>query len=186
MEIVRISEVNTEMSDIDNTTSPKETYVRDIIIEYPVVRYILVALHILTITLAAIGNGALVYIIIKRWRKTRKNVTTYLVFNLAMTELVGIIFYQPMRLVDILLPEAFDAESELIYCKTSGFVSAFFAGVSFHTIVGISQERFLLICYPLKAKSILTIRRTRNIMLSIWLFGFSLHEEYFHCMGTFY
>ena len=178
MDIVEISEssgnyVNTGYT-IISPEPPDIHYISDIIIELPLVRCILVALQIIAIILASIGNGLLIYIILKHWRKHKSNVTAYLVLNLALTEFIRTIFHQPMRLMDILLPEA-ELTSEfnnLVFCKAAGFFSAFFAGVAFHTIVGISIERLLLICYPLKAKGILTVSRMRNIIIYIWIIAF--------------
>ena len=149
-----------------------EFYAQDILLELPALRYVMVALHIFMIIVAAFGNGALIYIILRNWRKHSNNVTVYLILNLVVTELLRTMFHQPLRLRDILRPDVVLTNHDVIYCKTSGFFTAFFSCVAFHTIVGISQERLLLICFPLRAKGILTVEITRNIVISIWLLAF--------------
>ncbi len=159
---------NTKMVNITN-----RTYYDDII-ENAGVRYGLVTIHAVAILLAALGNGSVVYFIIK-YRRLRSNVTAFLVLNLAVCDLIGATVHQPMRLVDILLP--FSENNGTItlsetYCQITGFFSSFFSGVGIHTVLMISQERLLLICYPLKAKGIITVTRTMKAITGVWILSF--------------
>lgn len=159
-----------------NFLSPNRTYFSDLV-ELPGVRYTLVALHVFITVLAAIGNGLLIYFILKT-RKMRTNVTAYLVLNLAVCDLVTTCIHQPMRLADIIMPFSYKdegSESNRIsktYCQVMEFVAAFFAGVAFHTIVAISQERHLLVCYPLKARGWLTVSRIKKLVVLLWTVSF--------------
>ena len=140
------------------------------LIELPTVRNCLIFLHVLGIILGAIGNGLLIYSMLRHRKRMRSNVTAYLVLNLVVCQMVCITVYQPMRLADILLPSTSVSESgQNLYCQISGFFATFFGCVAFHTIVAISQERLVLICWPLWAKRVLTVRNTRLLLASIWL-----------------
>ena len=63
-------------------------------------------------------------------------------------------------------------EDTIEFCQVSGFIALFLACAAFHTIVAISQERLLLICYPLTARTYLTKNATWKILLSIWVVAF--------------
>ena len=145
------------------------------LIDFPIVRYSLVVVYVLAILLAATGNGLLFYVIIRQ-RKLRNSSTAYLVLNLATCDFISTVVYQPMRLMDMLLPFSKEHRSVLtesnVYCKVTGFMMSFTACVAFHSIVAISQERLLLICYPLKAKSLITVAKTRGILLMVWTTSF--------------
>jgi cholecystokinin A receptor len=141
------------------------------IIELPMVRYCLIILHVVGIVLGAVGNGLLIYSMLRHRKRMRSNVTAYLILNLVVCQTVCTTVYQPMRLTDILLPAAVAAGSGsggTLYCQISGFFASFFSCVSFHTIVAISQERLVLICLPLWAKRVLTVRNTRLLLAAIW------------------
>ena len=150
------------------------TYFSDLV-EVPGIRYTLVVLHVLTILLAGMGNGTLIYFILKN-RKLRTNVTAYLVLNLAVCDFITTCIHQPMRLADILMPFAYkDVDNTKItktYCQIKEFMAALFAGVAFHTIVAISQERHLLVCYPLQARGWLTVTRIKTLLVTIWVVSF--------------
>ena len=143
------------------------------LVELAGVRYTLVALHVLTTILAGFGNGTLIYFILKN-RKLRTNVTAYLVLNLAVCDFITTCIHQPMRLADILMPFTYKDSARITqtYCQIKEFIAAFFAGVAFHTIVAISQERHLLVCYPLEARGWLTVSRIKKLLCLIWVVSF--------------
>lgn len=70
------------------------------------------------------------------------------------------------------MPICLGFEDTIEFCQVSGFVALFLACVAFHTIVAISQERLLLICYPLMARTYLTSNATWKILVSIWIVAF--------------
>jgi cholecystokinin A receptor len=93
-------------------------------------------------------------------------VTALLILNLAFCDFV-IVLMTPLRVADILMPR--NPDSGDVYCKVGSFFSLFLACITFLSIVAISYERLLLICYPLKAKSLLTVSRTLKIILASWV-----------------
>ena len=142
------------------------------LIENVYVRYCVAGFQILAIFLAIFGNGYVIYCIC-RHRRFRKNIAAYLVLNLALCDLFNAAVFQPMSLVDILLPFSHKYRIQNpVYCKTTGFLLSFVQAVTFHTILAISQERLLLICYPFKAKGWLTVQKVKAVLLFIWLSSF--------------
>ena len=149
----------------DNSTNG--TKVRDLI-ERPEVRYTLIAFQLLFILLATLGNGFLIFFIFRNWRVTRRNVTAFLVLNLAICDFINVIVYQPMKLADLFLYQEDPGSGSLVFCKVTGYFSSFFAGVAFCCMVAISVERMLLICHPFSAKRYLTFRNLVIVMVVIW------------------
>ena len=131
--------------------------------------YVYIAFQVIAIILASLGNGALLYIFTRHWKRTRRNITVYFILNLAVCDFLKATIHQPLRLLDITLSDNLVHHSKF-YCQVTGYFSAFIAGVSFHSILAISIDRYLLICHPLRAKSVLTIGRAKKLLGIIWIF----------------
>lgn len=151
----------------DNVSNRRQT--TDIIVEIPAILYSLVALQVTAIVLAGLGNALLLYVFTTQWKKARRNVTVYFIINLAICDFLKATIHQPLRLLDITLSDQIVHHSKA-YCQITGYFSAFIQGVSFHSILAISIDRYLLICHPFRAKSVLTVGRARKLLLVIWIF----------------
>lgn len=137
---------------------------------FSAVRYVAISFFIIGNVTAVIGNLLVLLLVWKR-RSLRQNATIIFIVNLALCDLISSVIYRPLFLVDLLLPFTSDTSKHYTnknYCKTSTFFQAIFAAVGFHTIVAISLERFILIVYPLKAKSACSIGRAKKILFCIW------------------
>ena len=143
------------------------------LIEHDLIRYTLIVLHVIGIIISVIGNGFLIgyVVLLARGRRRPTNATAYLIMNLATCDLLQTLIQEPMQLIDaIRLYGSFRDTME--YCKTVGFSVIFLGCVGFHTIVAISQERLLLICYPLTAKRWLTRATMWKVLVVIWVVAF--------------
>lgn len=140
------------------------------IISYKGVRITIFILYLIGILAAIVGNSCVILIVYKK-QSLRRNPTILFICNLALCDIVSCLLYRPLFLVELFLPfrknipEAYD---HLVQCKVTGYFQALFAGVIFHTMMAISQERLLLIVRPLQAKSLCSTSRTRKILLLIW------------------
>ena len=132
----------------------------------------LVVFHILAMIIAALGNGSVIVFIMK-YRRMRSNTTAYLVLNLAICDFTIAVLHTPMRLVDILVPKHDGSvHITIAYCQVSGFFTSLISGVGYYTVALISLERFLLICYPLQTKGMLSISRTLKVLAGVWALSF--------------
>lgn len=152
----------------EGTNIKNGTDVQDIF-EIPAVRYVFVAFYAVGIILATLGNGYLIFYIIHHRRRTRKNVTAWLILNLAFCDFI-ITILTPLRVADILMPR--NSDDGEIYCKVGSFFSLFLACIAYMSIVAISCERLLLICYPFQSKSWLTVSNTAKVILASWTLSF--------------
>lgn len=144
------------------------------LIEHDLIRYTLIALHVIGIIISVVGNGFLIgYVVLHARGRSRRptNATAYLILNLATCDLVKTLIQEPMRLIDVVKPYG-SFRDTMEFCKTAGFTVIFLGCVGFHTIVAISQERLLLICYPLTAKRWLTRATMWKVLVVIWVVAF--------------
>ena len=147
---------------------------RSDIIEYPGVRFTMVAINCLVIVLGALGNGFVLYFLIRYRRRTRQSTTPYLLINLAVCDFFVTTVHQPLRVIDILLPFATHGPVgiTLTYCKVTFFLASIFSAVGFHTLVLIGLERYLMICLPFKSKTWVTVSNTFKAIAAIWIIAF--------------
>ena len=165
-----------QMPALNSTSPPADTYPD--IIEVPAVRYVIIVVHLVPAILAIAGNS-LVLLLVYRKKSLRKNPTILFILNLAVCDLISCLISRPLFLLDLLLPFDNHHEEEeyivsLDYCKVTLFFQALISAVGFHTIVAISQERLLLICFPLHAKALCSTSRATKIVLIIWIVSVGL------------
>lgn len=93
--------MSSETSDYGN-----DSLMRDAdLIELPVIRNSLAALHIGAIAMSALGNGLLITYVLyhcRRHGRVKETAGTNLILNLAVCDLVSSAVNQPMRLFDML------------------------------------------------------------------------------------
>ncbi|XP_038565564.1 olfactory receptor 1-like [Micropterus salmoides] len=119
--------------------------------------------------LTVIGNGLLLSVIYLV--KTLHTPKYMIVFNLALTDLCGSTALIP-KLLDTFL---FDRRY-IVYeaCLSYMFFVLFFTGVQSWTLVTMSYDRFIAICFPLKYHSIVTKPAIAAMLLFAWVFFLSV------------
>lgn len=163
-----VKQIPEAMSTMATEVNVTEKTVHDIITNTGF-RITIVVIHVIAIVMAALGNGSVIFFIIK-YRRMRHNVTAYLVLNLAVCDFTGAVLHQPMRLVDILVPLHDGAVTiTKTYCQVTGFFASLFSGVGYYTVALISLERFLLICYPLETKGMISVKKTIRVLVLVWI-----------------
>ena len=136
------------------------------------VRTILVAVYFVLCVIGSFGNALVLYYLYCNRNHSRTNSTCYLIMNLSLCDLFTLTIHLPLRAVEILLP--FTTNEPLItslsYCQVGNYVGYVIIAVGYHTLLTISLERFLLICYPLKSKSLVSAKNAWRIIAFIWIF----------------
>ncbi|XP_038565567.1 olfactory receptor 1-like [Micropterus salmoides] len=119
--------------------------------------------------LTVIGNGLLLSVIYLV--KTLHTPKYMIVFNLALTDLCGSTALIP-KLLDTFL---FDRRY-IVYeaCLSYMFFVLFFGGVQSWTLVTMSYDRFIAICFPLRYHSIVTKPAIAAMLLFAWFFLLSV------------
>ncbi|XP_045895436.1 olfactory receptor 1-like [Micropterus dolomieu] len=119
--------------------------------------------------LTVIGNGLLLSVIYLV--KTLHTPKYMIVFNLALTDLCGSTALIP-KLLDTFL---FDRRY-IVYeaCLSYMFFVLFFGSVQSWTLVTMSYDRFIAICFPLRYHSIVTKPAIAAMLLFAWFFLLSV------------
>ncbi|XP_065294380.1 neuropeptide SIFamide receptor-like [Dermacentor albipictus] len=114
-----------------------------------------------------LGNSFVVAVVARSPRM--RTVTNYFIVNLAMADILVVVFCIPATLVgNIFVPWMLG----WFMCKTVSYLQGVAVSASINTLVAISMDRCLAICYPLKCQ--LSTRSVRKILLVIWTFSVAI------------
>ena len=121
----------------------------------------------IAITFSIVGNFFLVVYI---WKTARfsQSTSSILILNLSICDLIRSTVLSPLKTVEYLssIDNGYVSED---FCQTMTFFVLLLAFVGFHTVVAISQEHLLLICFPFKARSWLNYKTIGWVLVFIWL-----------------
>ena len=120
----------------------------------------------LCIIIGILGNvGVIAYNIFMNHSKTP---TTYLVVNLAISDVVVCLTFFPPWLVQI-ISSLINAEVELVSICRIGMVSSTTSiALSIANLLAITVDRYIFISKPLKYSSVMTWKRTYILLVVIW------------------
>ncbi|KAK0179112.1 hypothetical protein PV327_007934 [Microctonus hyperodae] len=127
--------------------------------------WLLITMHIIVFIIGIIGNS-LVCVAIYRNRSMR-TVTNYFIVNLAIADLMVIIFCLPSTVLWDITETWFLGDK---LCKIIPYLQTVSVSVSIFTLTAISIDRWYAICFPLEFKS--TTKRAKKIIFSIWIVSF--------------
>ena len=151
----------------DSNVTPHDIIILNDVIGYRIIQRLLLAVYVVVALLGIVGNGTVMHHLIK-YRK-RNTSTRMLVFNLTLCDLFNSLVCQPLRMADILQLEGGYIHISATYCRCTVFLGALFTITGFHILTAISLERYFIVCWPFKAKSIMTTRRMICVTAFIWI-----------------
>ena len=97
---------------------------------------------------------------------------------LALTDLCVGVITQPLYVAHILFPECHSIGLYLLIgYNTTGFL---FSGVSMLTITAISVDRLLAVTLGLRYRQVVTVWRTRILLVSFWTISMAFGMMFFH------
>lgn len=114
--------------------------------------------------LGLFGNALVVLVVASN--QQMRNTTNILIINLAMADLLFIIFCVPFTAADYVMRYWPFGE---IWCKTVQYLIIVTAYVSVYTLVIMSVDRFLAVVYPVASISIRTERHTYWAIAITWI-----------------
>uniref|UniRef100_A0A2K5XWG7 Neurotensin receptor 2 n=1 Tax=Mandrillus leucophaeus TaxID=9568 RepID=A0A2K5XWG7_MANLE len=124
------------------------------------------ALYALIWALGAAGNALSVHVVLKA-RTGRAGRLRYHVLSLALSGLLLLVVGVPVELYSFVwfhYPWVFGD----LGCRGYYFVRELCAYATVLSVTGLSAERCLAVCQPLRARSLLTPRRTRWLVALLW------------------
>lgn len=114
--------------------------------------------------LGIFGNSFVVAVVVRSPRM--RTVTNYFIVNLALADILVVLVCLPATLVsNLFVPWLMG----WFMCKMVAYLQGVSVNASINTLVAISVDRFLAICYPLKWQ--LTRRSARKMIIVIWIFS---------------
>ena len=139
----------------------------------PDVRLATAIVAILFALVGTMGNGAVLYILLCG-PKIPMSSSKFLVIVLAIFDFVTCVFILPIELADMMAgihtgstPSVTEA-----YCKACSFFSIYIACLKFHIVLLISVERYILICHPLQATTLIDLRKVCKAVAVIMTVAF--------------
>ncbi|XP_009181963.1 neurotensin receptor type 2 isoform X2 [Papio anubis] len=124
------------------------------------------ALYALIWALGAAGNALSVHVVLKA-RAGRAGRLRYHVLSLALSGLLLLVVGVPVELYSFVwfhYPWVFGD----LGCRGYYFVRELCAYATVLSVTGLSAERCVAVCQPLRARSLLTPRRTRRLVALLW------------------
>ncbi|XP_002731735.2 galanin receptor type 1-like [Saccoglossus kowalevskii] len=123
-----------------------------------------VIVYAITFFVGLTGN-VLVLFSIQRCRRLQ-NVTNTFLASLATADLILIVIVIPFQ-----TPTYFQWRWELgeFMCKALSYLTLLSSSCSVFMLTAMSVERYLVIVHPLLAKSMITMGRTRKVIVGVWL-----------------
>ncbi|XP_071799797.1 QRFP-like peptide receptor [Asterias amurensis] len=120
------------------------------------------------IFLIGLSGNTMVIFAIHRCRRLH-TVTSLLLGNLAVADLLLVLFLIPMKMVvDVLDHWPFGE----VLCRVVPYLNIVSPTCSIYTLTVIALERCYAVLFPLETKSVLTMGRTRRMVAIIWMWSF--------------
>lgn len=125
-----------------------------------------------------IGNSLVVYVVLNNHQM--RSTTNTLLVNLASADLLFIVFCVPFTAVDYMLAEW---PFGLVWCKVVQYLIIVMAYMSIYTLVLISFERYLAVCFPICSISMRNQRNTSLAIGALWIVILIVNLPVFYAHG---
>lgn len=151
-----------EVLDMTNLTTFCSSDVDDDRIDEVVSKVVPIFFSLIGLT-GLLGNGLVVLVILSN--PQMKSTTNMLIINLAMADLLFVIFCIPFTAVDYMLSRWPFGD---IWCKIVQYLIVVTVQASIYTLVLMSLDRFLCVVYPIASRSLRTERNAILAILILW------------------
>uniref|UniRef100_G3NKJ3 Neurotensin receptor 1 (high affinity) n=1 Tax=Gasterosteus aculeatus TaxID=69293 RepID=G3NKJ3_GASAC len=171
-----------EASSSENTTS--NTDEEDLEVNTNVYSKVMVTIiYTVLFAVGSVGNSITLYTLLTK--KTLQNLQStvhYHLASLAVSDLLILVLSMPIELYNFIwihYPWAFGDAA----CRGYYFLRDSCSYATALNIASLSVERYMAICHPFKAKSIMSRSRTKKLISAMWLASFALAVPMLFVMG---
>ncbi|CAL8104804.1 unnamed protein product [Orchesella dallaii] len=130
--------------------------------------YPIVITHAITFVLGIIGNVVAVSVMIGD-RKGR-NATNLFLVSLAVADLLLLLLCIPLEVLQYFL----QFEDNGVICKVARYTELLSASASVLNLCAVSFERFIVIVFPMRSRSVCTLSNCRKALCFVWTFAIGL------------
>lgn len=164
---------------LDNITDVEDLEVNTDVYSKVIVTIIYVALF----AVGSLGNSITLYsLLTKKSLQNLQSTVHYHLASLAVSDLLILVLSMPIELYNFIWvhhPWVFGD----VVCKGYYFLRDSCSYATVLNIASLSVERFMAICHPFKAKSIMSRSRTKKLISAMWLASFALATPMLFVMG---
>ena len=167
---------------IINGTMHIKSYERQLMqyTEFRIHKFLLLYVPPILLILGTIGN-ILSFVILRR-KAMLKFSTYYYLAVLAVADTLVLL----VGLLRLWIGEltGFDVKDRVDwYCKLTNVLGYTVSDFSVWLIIAVTVERFIVVCYPLKASSMCNIKRARKVILGLFVLMFLMNSHFFKTVG---
>lgn len=175
---------NNSLFPFDNSTANSKTDEEDLEVNTDVYSKVIVTvIYLVLFAVGSLGNSITLYTLLTK--KTLQNLQStvhYHLASLAVSDLLILVLSMPIELYNFIWfhhPWVFgDA-----VCRGYYFLRDSCSYATALNIASLSVERYMAICHPFKAKSIMSRSRTKKLISAMWLASFALATPMLFIMG---
>ncbi|XP_075587813.1 allatostatin-A receptor isoform X2 [Dermatophagoides farinae] len=150
--------VGSIMDNNNNNVNPFETLQKVVSIIVPILFAVIVIVGL-------VGNSLVVIVV--KCNPQMYSTTNLLIINLAIADLLFIIFCVPFTAWDYAFPYwPFGS----VWCKVVQYLIVVCAYASIYTLVLMSLDRYLAVAHPIRSISLRTVKNANRAILILWIF----------------
>ncbi|TRY89868.1 hypothetical protein DNTS_030348 [Danionella cerebrum] len=146
-------------------------------------KVLVTVIYVLLFVIGCLGNSITLYTLLTR--KSLQNLQStvhYHLASLAVSDLLILVLCMPIELYNFIWVHHPWAFGEAV-CKGYYFLRDGCSYATAFNIGSLSVERFMAICHPFKAKSIMSRSRTKKLISAMWVAAFILATPMLFTMG---
>lgn len=146
-------------------------------------KVLVTVIYVLLFVVGCLGNSITLYTLLtKKSLQNLQSTVHYHLASLAVSDLLILVLCMPIELYNFIWVHHPWAFGEAV-CKGYYFLRDGCSYATAFNIASLSVERFMAICHPFKAKSIMSRSRTKKLISAMWLASFLLATPMLFTMG---
>ncbi|XP_063064626.1 neurotensin receptor type 1-like [Engraulis encrasicolus] len=146
-------------------------------------KVLVTVIYVILFLVGCLGNSITLYILVtKKSLQNLQSTVHYHLASLAISDLLILILSMPIELYNFIWVHHPWAFGEAV-CKGYYFLRDGCSYATAFNITSLSVERYMAICHPFKAKSIMSRSRTKKLISGMWVASFLLATPMLFTMG---
>ncbi|MCJ8741726.1 hypothetical protein PDJAM_G00073960 [Pangasius djambal] len=146
-------------------------------------KLLVTVIYVVLFAIGCLGNSITLYTLLtKKSLQNLQSTVHYHLASLAVSDLLILLFSMPVELYNFIWvhhPWAFGAAA----CKGYYFLRDGCSYATAFNVASLSAERYMAICHPFKAKSVMSRSRTKKLISAMWAASFLLATPMLFTMG---